>query len=107
LEKSDHNDDDDVEMREEPHPQRRSLSSGSRMSTSSASVAPTTPGEDFYGLSGEEAGGISDGAGEVGERLALSGRKVDVKASGSRRTFGSSTCHLTFNTSSILSSRHV
>lgn len=71
-------------MLEESYPRRRSLSSGSRMSISSASVAPTTPGEDFDGLSGEEAGGISDDAGEVGERLALSGRKVDVKASGSR-----------------------
>jgi len=35
-------------------------------------------------LSDGEVGGIGDDAGELGERLALSGRKVDVKLSGSR-----------------------
>ena len=49
-----------------------------------SSAPPTTPGGDSEGLSDGEAGGISDDAGEVGERLALSGKKVDVKLSGSR-----------------------
>jgi len=85
LEKSAHSNDDDVEMpvlEESYLPRGHSRSSSSHMSILSA--PPTTPGRGSEGLSDEEPGGISDDAGEVGERLALSGRKVDVKVSGSR-----------------------
>ncbi|KAF8809161.1 hypothetical protein BYT27DRAFT_7095101, partial [Phlegmacium glaucopus] len=83
LEKSSLSNDDDVVMLEESYlPHGRSRSSSSHMSISRTPL--TTPGGDSEGLSDGNAGGISDDAGEVGERLALSGKKVDVKLSGSR-----------------------